>query len=132
MTKTVLIVDDEPNIVLSVAFLMKREGHTVLTASDGQEALETLVATSPDLMILDVMMPRKNGFEVCSEVRVNADPRIARMPILMLTAKGREAEMKKGLSLGADAYITKPFSTHELVAKVNELLARSSTADAQA
>lgn len=125
MTKTVLIVDDEPNIVLSVEFLMKREGHTVLTAGDGQAALDVLAAKHPDLMILDVMMPRKNGFEVCSEVRVSADPRIAQMPILMLTAKGREAEMKKGLSLGADAYITKPFSTHELVAKVNELLIRA-------
>ncbi|HPQ23847.1 MAG: response regulator [Gammaproteobacteria bacterium] len=130
MTKTVLIVDDEPNIVLSVEFLMKREGHTVLTAGDGQEALDVLAAKHPDLMILDVMMPRKNGFEVCSEVRVSADPRIAQMPILMLTAKGREAEMKKGLSLGADAYITKPFSTHELVAKVNELLVRATVGDA--
>lgn len=127
MAKTVLIVDDEPNILLSVEFLMKREGHTVLTAGDGQEALDVLAAKHPDLMILDVMMPRKNGFEVCSEVRVNADPRIAQMPILMLTAKGREAEMKKGLSLGADAYITKPFSTHELVARVNELLVRGAT-----
>ncbi|HOP15333.1 MAG TPA: response regulator [Gammaproteobacteria bacterium] len=132
MTKTVLIVDDEPNIVLSVEFLMKREGHTVLTAGDGQEALDVLAAKHPDLMILDVMMPRKNGFEVCSEVRVSADPRIAQMPILMLTAKGREAEMKKGLSLGADAYITKPFSTHELVAKVNELLVRATVGDAGA
>ena len=130
MTKTVLIVDDEPNIVLSVEFLMKREGHTVLTAGDGQEALDVLAAKHPDLMILDVMMPRKNGFEVCSEVRVSADPRIAQMPILMLTAKGREAEMKKGFSLGADAYITKPFSTHELVAKVNELLVRATVGDA--
>mgnify|MGYP002354081944 FL=1 len=130
MTKTFLDVDDEPNIVLSVEFLMKREGHTVVTAGDGQEALDVLAAKHPDLMILDVMMPRKNGFEVCSEVRVSADPRIAQMPILMLTAKGREAEMKKGLSLGADAYITKPFSTHELVAKVNELLVRATVGDA--
>jgi DNA-binding response OmpR family regulator len=74
-------------------------------------------------MILDVMMPRKNGFEVCAEVR--ADPQLADLPILMLTAKGREAERDKGLSLGADAYITKPFSTHELVANVNELLAQN-------
>jgi DNA-binding response OmpR family regulator len=113
MPKKVLIVDDEPNIVLSVEFLMR---------SDGQEAIDLLAGTSPDLMILDVMMPRKNGFEVCAEVR--ADPALSRMPILMLTAKGREAEMKKGISLGADAYITKPFSTHDLVAKVHELLHR--------
>ena len=120
MPKKVLIVDDEPNIVLSVEFLMKREGHEVVTAADGQAAMDILAEERPDLMILDVMMPRKNGFEVCAEVR--ADPQMAQMPILMLTAKGREAEMKKGLSLGADAYITKPFSTHELVARVNELL----------
>ncbi len=120
MPKKVLIVDDEPNILLSVEFLMQREGHEVVTARDGQEAVELLAAAKPDLMILDVMMPRKNGFEVCSEVR--ADPAFADMPILMLTAKGREAEVKKGESLGADAYITKPFSTHELVAKVQALL----------
>lgn len=122
MSKKVLIVDDEPNIVLSVEFLMKREGYEVVTAADGQEALDTVADARPDLVILDVMMPRKNGFEVCAELR--ADPQLAAMPILMLTAKGREAEMKKGLSLGADAYITKPFSTHELVARVNELLAQ--------
>jgi len=123
MSKRVLIVDDEPNIVLSVEFLMQREGHEVITARDGQEAIELLGGPRPDLMILDVMMPRKNGFEVCEEVR--ADPALSGMPILMLTAKGREAEMKKGISLGADAYITKPFSTHDLVAKVDELLSRA-------
>ena len=122
MAKKVLIVDDEPNIVLSVEFLMHREGYEVETAGDGQEALDMLSAGSPDLVILDVMMPRKNGFEVCAEVR--ADPARSGIPILMLTAKGREAEMKKGISLGADAYITKPFSTHDLVAKVHELLNR--------
>ncbi len=127
MSKKVLIVDDEPNIVLSVEFLMRREGHEVVTASDGQEAIDLLAGTRPDLMILDVMMPRKNGFEVCAEVR--AAPALSRMPILMLTAKGREAEMKKGISLGADAYITKPFSTHDLVAKVHELLHREDAGD---
>ena len=122
MSKKVLTVDDEPNIVVSVEFLMQREGHEVVTAADGQEAMDLLKESRPDLLILDVMMPRKNGFEVCAEVRT--DNRLSGMPILMLTAKGREAEMKKGLSLGADAYITKPFSTHELVTKVNELLGR--------
>jgi two-component system alkaline phosphatase synthesis response regulator PhoP len=120
MSKTILVVDDEPNIVLSVEFLMKREGFEVKTAGDGHTAIEMLAQSRPDLVILDVMMPRKNGFEVCEEVRAN--PTLSGLPILMLTAKGREAEMKKGLSLGADAYITKPFSTHELVAKVKELL----------
>ena len=122
MSKKILIVDDEPNIVISVEFLMQREGHEVAIARDGQEAIDCLADARPDLMILDVMMPRKNGFEVCEEVR--ADPTFSGMPILMLTAKGREAEMKKGISLGADAYITKPFSTHDLVAKVGELLNR--------
>lgn len=120
MPKKVLIVDDEPNIVLSVEFLMKREGYAVATASDGQEALDLLPQVRPDLMILDVMMPRKNGFEVCEAVR--KDPEFSKLPILMLTAKGREAEMKKGLSLGADAYVTKPFSTHDLVDQVGQLL----------
>ncbi|MEW8202115.1 MAG: response regulator [Candidatus Thiodiazotropha endolucinida] len=120
MTKTILIVDDEPNIVLSVEYLMKREGYQVMTANDGQVAIEMIADTRPDLLILDVMMPRKNGFEVCREIR--ADPALSRLPILMLSAKGREAEIKKGISLGADAYITKPFSTHDLVDKVNQLL----------
>lgn len=120
MASKVLIVDDEPNIRLSVEFLMKREGYEVLTAADGQEGLKALTTHRPDLMILDVMMPRKNGFEVLVEAR--ADQNVADVPILMLSAKGREAEMNKGLALGADAYITKPFSTHDLVAKVAELL----------
>ncbi|MES9813977.1 MAG: response regulator transcription factor [Candidatus Thiodiazotropha sp.] len=120
MTKTILIVDDEPNIVLSVEYLMKREGYQVMTAGDGQVAIEMIADTRPDLLILDVMMPRKNGFEVCREIR--ADPAFSGLPILMLSAKGREAEIKKGISLGADAYITKPFSTHDLVDKVNQLL----------
>ena len=120
MSKKVMIVDDEPNIVLSVEFLMKRAGHEVVTAGDGEEALRVLAETKPDLMILDVMMPNKNGFEVCADVRAN--PETADLPILMLSAKGREAEREKGLALGANAYITKPFSTHELVARVDELL----------
>ena len=124
MPKKVLIVDDEPNIVLSVEFLMKREGYDVVTAADGQEALDMLQDARPDLMILDVMMPRKNGFEVCEAVR--SHPQFGSLPILMLTAKGREAEMKKGLSLGADAYVTKPFSTHDLIDRVGALLAGGS------
>ncbi|MET0071359.1 MAG: response regulator [Candidatus Thiodiazotropha sp.] len=120
MSKIILIVDDEPNIVLSVEYLMKREGYEVVTASDGQEAMEKISESPPDLLILDVMMPRKNGFEVCREIR--ADPALSTMPILILSAKGREAEIKKGISLGADGYITKPFSTHDLVDRVNQLL----------
>ena len=120
MTRTILIVDDEPNIVISIEFLMKRAGYEVAIAYDGQQALDYLADHIPALMILDVMMPHKNGFEVCEEVR--GDQRLADLPILMLTAKGREAEMDKGLSLGANAYMTKPFSTYELVERVTSLL----------
>lgn len=120
MPDTILIVDDDPNIVMALEYLMKRAGYEVAIASDGQEALEYLATNNPSLMILDVMMPRKNGFEVCEKVR--GENRFAAMPILMLSAKGREAEMNKGISLGADAYLAKPFSTHELVERVKSLL----------
>lgn len=120
MKKTILIVDDEPNIVISIEYLMKRAGYEVVTAYDGQQALDYLADSHPALMLLDVMMPNKNGIEVCEEVRTNK--RFDDMPIVMLTAKGSEAEMSKGLALGADAYITKPFSTHDLVERVKSLL----------
>lgn len=124
MTKKVLIVDDEPNIVISVEFLMRREGFEVLVARDGEEGLARIQAARPDLVVLDVMMPKLDGFEVCKAVR--ADPTLAGVRILMLTAKGRAAEISKGLALGADAYIPKPFATRELVAKVKELLGTGS------
>ncbi len=121
MTRRILIVDDEPNIVISLEYLMKREGYEVTIAPDGEAALEAAGATPPpDLVILDVMLPRMNGFEVCRRLR--AEPRLAGIKILMLTAKGRESEVARGLDLGADAYVTKPFSTRELVARVRELL----------
>ena len=120
MTKRVLIVDDEPNIVISLEFLLRREGLDVTVARDGEEGLATIRAQTPDLVVLDVMMPKLDGFAVLEAVRT--DPALAPVKILMLTAKTREAERKKGLSLGADAYMPKPFSTHELVAKVKELL----------
>ena len=120
MSKRILIVDDEPNIVISLEFLMKREGFTVAVARDGEEGLAAIREQRPDLVVLDVMMPKRDGFQVCEAVR--SDPSLSAVRILMLTAKGREAEMKKGLALGADAYIAKPFSTHDLVAKVKSLL----------
>jgi DNA-binding response OmpR family regulator len=120
MTKQVLIVDDEQNIAISVEFLMRREGFDVAVARDGEEGLAAIRASRPDLVLLDVMMPKLDGFQVCKAVR--SDPQLASVRIVMLTAKGRQAEIEKGLSLGADAYIPKPFSTSELVAKVNELL----------
>lgn len=120
MAKRILIVDDEPNILVPLEFLMKREGYEVSVASDGQAALEALSAGATDLVILDVMLPRMSGFEVCRRLR--EDPALAGLKILMLTAKGRDAEVEKGLGLGADAYVTKPFSTRDLVVRVRELL----------
>ena len=116
----ILIVDDEPNIVISLEYLMKREGYDVLVATDGNQALEAIQREQPALVLLDVMMPGKTGFEVCQAVR--ADPALDGVRILMLTAKGRETDVSKGLALGANAYMTKPFSTRELVQKVAELL----------
>lgn len=120
MTKKILIVDDEPNIVISLEFLMRREGFEVTVARDGEEALARIHAERPDLVLLDVMMPKRNGFEVCQAVR--AEPDLAGLRVIMLTAKGREAEIAKGLALGADAYMPKPFSTRELVIQVKSLL----------
>lgn len=120
--KKVLVADDEPNIVISLEFLMKREGYEVTIARDGQETLEAIERERPDLVLLDVMMPRKSGFEVCQAVRASETLQGTR--ILLLTAKGRDTDVAKGMALGADAYMTKPFSTGELVEKVAELLGR--------
>jgi DNA-binding response OmpR family regulator len=120
MTTTILIADDEPNILISLEFLMTREGYDVKIAKDGQEAIEAIEAYHPALVLLDVMMPRKNGFDVCQEVRAREDLQGTR--IMMLTAKGRDTDVAKGMALGADAYMTKPFSTKELLDKVREML----------
>jgi len=120
MSRKILVADDEPNIVISLEYLMKREGYTVLVARDGQEALDTIAREKPDLVLLDVMMPSKSGFEICQAVRASEDLQATK--ILMLTAKGRDTDVAKGLALGADAYMTKPFSTRELVQKVAEML----------
>lgn len=120
MTKKILIVDDEPNIVISLEFLMKREGFEVSVARDGEEALRKVEESTPDVMLLDVMMPKKTGYEVCQQIRAN--PSLSGVKIVMLTAKGRDTEVAKGLDLGADAYMTKPFSTKDLVAQVRALL----------
>jgi DNA-binding response OmpR family regulator len=123
MSKKILVADDEPNIVISLEYLFKREGYTVLVARDGQEALECIARETPDLVLLDVMMPVKTGLEVLQAVRASEALRSTK--ILMLTAKGRDTDMTKGLALGADAYMTKPFSTRELVEKVAGMLANS-------
>jgi DNA-binding response OmpR family regulator len=122
MAHRILIVDDEPSIVISLEYLMRREGYEIAVATDGEAALQAIAERPPDLVILDVMLPRMNGFDVCRRVR--ADPRLADVRILMLTAKGRDTEVAKGLGLGADAYVTKPFSTRDLVAQIAALLRR--------
>ena len=120
MSLSILVARDEPNILLSLEFLMKREGYTVHLARDGEEALAVLRREHPRLVLLDVMMPKKTGFEVCQEVR--QDETLKGTLILMLTAKGRETDVIKGMALGADAYMTKPFSTRDLAARVRELI----------
>ena len=121
MTTKILIADDEPNSLISLEFLMRREGYEVHVARDGQEALDLLRRERPRLLLLDVMMPKKTGFEVCQEVRL--DSVLKDTLILMLSAKGRETDVVKGLALGANVYMTKPFSTRELADKVKALLA---------
>ncbi|MCH4564731.1 MULTISPECIES: response regulator transcription factor [Halomonas] len=116
----VLVVDDEPNIVLSLEFLMQQAGFEVVTAEDGEGALARVAEGVPDLVLLDISLPGISGFDVLEQLR--ADPAHARLPIIMLTAHGREVEREKGMALGADDYITKPFSTQALVEKVKTLL----------
>ena len=120
MGARILIAEDEPNIVTSLEFLLRKQGHEVCVARDGEEALRFAESFRPQLVLLDVMMPARDGFEVCRRMRDT--PALAAVKIIMLTARGRDAEREKGIALGADAYITKPFSTHELLAKVRELL----------
>lgn len=120
MSKKILIVDDEPNIVAALEFLLQRNGYEVLLAQDGDAALKQVEQHLPDLVLLDVMMPLKSGYEVCQRLRERAGWR--HIKIIMLSAKGREAEVNKGLSLGANLYVTKPWSNKDLVAKIGELL----------
>jgi DNA-binding response OmpR family regulator len=121
MAASVLVVDDEPNIVLSLEFLMRQAGYDVRVARDGDAALVAIAERAPDLVLLDVMMPGRDGYEVCQAIR--ADPACASTSIVMLTARSREVEREKGLAMGADDYVTKPFSTRALVERVQALLA---------
>lgn len=120
MRKKVLIADDEPNIVMSLQFLMEYEGYEVRTVADGEAALQALHDFRPDLVLLDVMMPKKDGYEICQAMR--AAPELEGIKVVMLTAKGRDIDAEKGLALGADSYVTKPFATRALVAKVKAML----------
>ncbi|EHQ52514.1 MULTISPECIES: response regulator transcription factor [Ectothiorhodospira] len=114
--QSVLVVDDEPNIVLSLEFLMKEAGFDVRVARDGESALEAVRQAPPHVILLDVMLPKRDGYDVCQTIRAN--PAWKDVRILMLTAKGRQIEKEKGLAMGADDYITKPFSTREVVERV--------------
>jgi DNA-binding response OmpR family regulator len=116
----ILIVDDEPNIVIALEFLMRRHGFDVRVARNGEEALAAVADFQPDVVLLDVMMPVKDGYQVAQEIR--ADPELKGTRIIMLTAKGRDTEISKGMAVGADAYVTKPFSTHELIAQIKRVL----------
>ena len=120
MPKKVLIVDDEPGIIVALQFLMEQTGYATMVAFSGEEAMEAVARHRPDLILLDIMLPVVDGFEVCQRVRENSEWNDIR--IVLVTALGSEANVTKGLDLGADAYVTKPFSNADLVAKVKELL----------
>jgi len=111
--KVILAVDDEPNILMSIEFILDMEGYEVHTARDGDEALEVAERVRPDVILLDINMPRKDGYEVCRILRARAD--MAGIKVIMLTAKGQTLEKKKGLEVGADEYVTKPLSADELL-----------------
>lgn len=120
MAKKILVVDDEPNIVLSLEFLMSQAGYEVRTAENGDEALRIVAQDRPDLVLLDINLPDISGYEVCQQIRAKADQ--GAIKILMITAKGRAVEREKGLALGADDYITKPFSAQEVIETVAQYL----------
>jgi DNA-binding response OmpR family regulator len=118
----VLIVEDEPNIVLSLEFLLQREGYETTTAVDGEDALALMRRVRPDVVLLDIMLPRRNGYEVCQAIKADAELRA--IPIIIVSAKGQEVEIQKGLELGAAAYVTKPFGNAEILEAVRAVLPR--------
>lgn len=126
MQPSILVADDEPSIVLSLQVLLQKAGYRVRVARNGEEALQSVAEERPDLILLDAMMPKRDGFDVCQSLR--ADPAYQDLTIIMLTAKSRDVERQKGMALGATDYITKPFSTRELVAAVRKHLPLPETA----
>ena len=119
MQKKVLVVDDEPNIVISLKFLLENAGFDVKSESDGQSALDAIASSTPDVLVLDVMLPGLDGFQVLRELR--SDPRYEKLPVLMLTAKGQREDRKTAIDTGADVFISKPFSNDEVVKAVQDL-----------
>lgn len=120
--KKILIVDDEPSIVMSLEYLLRRKKFDVYIARNGTEALKSLENTIPDLVLLDIMMPDVDGYEICTHIR-NTES-LKHMKVIFLTAKSKKSDIEKGYSLGADMYIMKPFSTKDLLKNINELLAQ--------
>lgn len=118
--RKILVVDDEPNVIRSLTFVLEKEGYDVSSATNGEEAMLKIRESKPNLMLLDVMMPKKNGYEVCQEVKGNSG--LSDIHIIMLTAKGQQADREKGLNAGADEFMTKPFSLMAIVDKVKEIL----------
>ena len=118
--KKILVVDDEPHVITTLTFVLRKEGYEVSSAGDGEEAMAKVRESKPNLMFLDVMMPKKNGYEVCQELKGNSS--LSDIHIVMLSAKGQEADKEKASNLGADEFMTKPFSPMEIVGKVKELL----------
>lgn len=121
--RSILLVDDEPYILRSLSFVLEREGYSVLTASDGEDALETIRRIRPSMVFLDIMLPRKNGYEICAEVK--EDPTLSTTHIVMLSAKGQQVDRERGMLAGADEYMTKPFSPREIVEYVRDIFARA-------
>lgn len=115
----ILIVDDEPNILMSLEFLMKKKGYEVYIARDGAEALDIISVERPNIIILDIMMPNVDGYEVCQSVK--QDDALKDTKVIFLSAKSKEEDVKKGYDVGADLYVTKPFSTRELIKQVAQL-----------
>ena len=115
----ILVVDDDPNLTRSVTFILQKEGYQVDVATNGEEALAKIRQSKPRLIFLDVMMPKKNGYEVCLEIK--GDPELSDIYVIMLTAKGQERDREKGLEMGADEFISKPFSPKAIVERTKEL-----------
>jgi DNA-binding response OmpR family regulator len=117
---SILIADDDPHILRALAFLMHEQGHDVRTVADGEAALKAIAEAPPELVLLDVMMPKRNGYDVCRALRAN--PHFGRLRIVMLTAKGRDSDRRAGLDLGVDAYLTKPFAIRDVMGCIADVL----------